>query len=436
MIQITKKNISEIGSLGHIDIVEYNRNELTVHGWLLDPHFELDKIFIEIYGCRYEAVNHIIRPDVAKAYPNIPYALYTGFVGHIQVLQPSAPIQITVIGNVKDKKVVELIDNLSLNQIAVPNNSQNKNQCYMPESMSAVTYWDNNVKIHEDITSPASWLDSSLVRTYAIKKLHSGHKNYFVNEWLTWVKDSQIPSTLERGLSIGCGDGSLERHAISLHICSEIDACDISHNSIETAIQLAEKNHLSDSIHYFRCDINTDFLESCKYNILFCGSSLHHIKNLEHAITQFKNALKPNGLLILNEFIGPSQFQWTDKQVKIINDLLDIIPKRLRLDPTTGDLKTVISRPTLDYMNKNDPSEAIRSQEISHLIEQNFSVIERIDFGGTLLHMLLHSIVNNFNASKEDDIAILRLLGYIEQILIEESVLNSDFAFIIAKNSK
>jgi hypothetical protein len=87
-------------------------------------------------------------------------------------------------------------------------------------------------------------------------------------------------------------------------------------------------------------------------------------------------------------------------------------------------------------MNKVDPSEAIRSQEIIRVIEQNFSVIERIDFGGTLLHMLLHSIVNNFNASNENDIVILRLLGYIEQVLIDESALTSDFAFIVAKKCK
>lgn len=432
-IHLSSKDISEVGSLGHIDIVQYNKNELSIHGWLIDPHIKLEKIFIEIDGSRYETVSHIVREDVAKAYPNIPHALYSGFVGHIHILQPSTAVQISVIGIVDGKKIVELRHKLSSNQIGAQKTSQKKNKWYKPESIRAAIFWDNNVKIHEDITSPISWLDSSLVRTHAIKKLPAGQKNYCVNEWLIWVKDSQIPFPLERGLSIGCGDGSLERHAIKLHICSEIDACDISPVSIEKATQLAEKDHLSDSIHYFVCDMNTYVLESHKYDIIFCGSSLHHIKNLEHAIAQIKDALKPDGLLILNEFVGPSQFQWTDKQLKIMNELLDIIPMRLRVDTTTGNLKTTISRPSLDHMNKNDPSEAIRSQEINHLIEQNFTVIDRIDFGGTLLHMLLHSIVDNFNASNDDDIAILRLLGYIEQILIEESVITSDFAFIIAK---
>jgi len=429
---MNSKDIFKKEGMGHIDIVQYADSELTIHGWLLDPLIELKKIVIEIHENRYDAVNRLLRLDVAKQYPDIPHAQYAGFECKIHITLPVAPVTISVIGIADNKKTVEMKKDIIFNQ--KPN--QIKKPFFRSENFRAAMYWDNNVKIHEDITSPISWLDSPLVRTYAIKKLPAGKKDYFVNEWLIWVKDNHIPVPLERGLAIGCGDGSLERHAISLHICSAIDGCDISRKSIEKAIQLAKKNNLSDSIRYFVCDMNHHVLEPLKYDIIFCGSSLHHLKNLEHAISQIKKALKPNGLLILNEFVGPSQFQWTDKQLKIMNDLLDILPKRLRLDSITGNLKTTISRPTLDHMNKVDPSEAIRSQEIIRVIEQNFSVIERIDFGGTLLHMLLHSIVNNFNASNEDDIAILRLLGYIEQVLIDESALTSDFAFIVAKKCK
>jgi hypothetical protein len=56
-----------------------------------------------------------------------------------------------------------------------------------------------------------------------------------------------------------------------------------------------------------------------------------------------------------------------------------------------------------------------------------FNVEERIDFGGTILHMLLDAIIANFNPAKEEDIAILILLGYIEDILIKEKVISSDF---------
>ena len=55
---------------------------------------------------------------------------------------------------------------------------------------------------------------------------------------------------------------------------------------------------------------------------------------------------------------------------------------------------------------------------------------------GTILHMLLHSIVNNFNPSDENDLGILKLLGYIEQKFIDNDILPSDFALIVAKKTR
>ena len=49
-------------------------------------------------------------------------------------------------------------------------------------------------------------------------------------------------------------------------------------------------------------------------------------------------------------------------------------------------------------------------------------------------HLLLYGIVDNFDGSNEKDICILKMLGYIEDLLISENVLSSDFTIIVAKN--
>ena len=84
-------------------------------------------------------------------------------------------------------------------------------------------------------------------------------------------------------------------------------------------------------------------------------------------------------------------------------------------------------------MNKNDPSEAIRSADIVSLLPQYFTIVEKKDYGGTILHMLLQYIISNFNPDNDKDNTILSLLILLEKILIREHVLNSDFAFIITK---
>ena len=77
--------------------------------------------------------------------------------------------------------------------------------------------------------------------------------------------------------------------------------------------------------------------------------------------------------------------------------------------------------------------EAIRSSEIVPILNNYFQIIERIDYGGTILHLLLQGIIGNFDASKEDDISILKLLAYFEDLLISEKILSSDFTIIVAK---
>jgi SAM-dependent methyltransferase len=164
--------------------------------------------------------------------------------------------------------------------------------------------------------------------------------------------------------------------------------------------------------------------------------SAHHFSELEHIYSQVRTALKPGGFFVLYEYIGPTQFQWTDKQLAIINDLLKILPAKYReYIPFPGQIKQHIQRPTIDGMNSIDPSEAIRSAEIVPLLAQYFNIVERIDYGGTILHMLLQDIVGNFDVRKEEDIAILNLICYLEETLIKKNVLPSDFALIISQNN-
>lgn len=146
--------------------------------------------------------------------------------------------------------------------------------------------------------------------------------------------------------------------------------------------------------------------------------------------------MKPEGLFVLVEYVGPSQFQWTDKQLGIINDLLRILPAKYKNNisiPFT--VKECAERPSLEHMNTLDPSEAIRSAEIVPLLKRHFNIIEKRDFGGTLLNVLLHNIAGNFDEGNAEDIAFLELLSYFERTLVAEEVLPSDFTFIIAKRA-
>jgi ubiquinone/menaquinone biosynthesis C-methylase UbiE len=294
----------------------------------------------------------------------------------------------------------------------------------------------HHIRIHgEKHKDYIPWMVSPLVQEFCLKKLPAGDKKIPATQWIAWIKEKYAQTPFLMGLSLGCGDGSLERHAIQYNICHQIDAYDNSKNSIEVAKQFCKDNNLESLIHYHHEDINEIILEKNKYDIVFIGSALHHFENLEYIFNEIKKGLKSDGLLVINEFIGPTQFQWNDKQLKIINDLLNLLPENFKIDRTSGEIKTKVDKPSIESMNNLDPSEAIRSSEIIPVLSQYFNIIERVDYGGTILHLLLYAIVDNFEGSNEKDICILKMLGYIEDLLISEKVLSSDFTIIVAKKN-
>jgi len=295
-------------------------------------------------------------------------------------------------------------------------------------------YWVVMSSMSEDYKQQISWIDYPLIQREYINKRYSEFTN---SNWLNYIKKKYSLNNLSKGLSLGCGVGGLERHAIGINICKHFDAYDFSDESIKVAKKYSDELGFSKIINYKICDVNKIILEENKYDVVFACMSAHHFSSLEWIFEQVKISLKSGGLFILNEYVGPNQFQWTDEQLDIANKLLEIIPLKYRKSISTpGVYKNQIIRYTIEQMNLIDPSEAIRSEDILGCLKNLFSIIEIDCYGGTILHLLLHDIVGNFNMNLEYDCAILRLLCEYEKKLIEYSILPSDFMLLVAKNVK
>lgn len=308
----------------------------------------------------------------------------------------------------------------------------NKSTVILDSPRKVEDIWGKFAKLR-DKNEEHSWTDSRYISKHYINKTISGKPD--VN-WLIDFKNSFIKNELDRGLNLGCGDGCLERHAIKLKICRNFDSLDISPEALRVAKERTEKEGIMD-VNYLVCDTKDLNLKRDKYDVVFAAMSLHHFSNLEEVFDEIKKALKKDSFFIFNEYIGPSQFQWTDKQLEIMNNLIEILPKSLRIDHIQfKTIKKMVRKMTIDEMTQMDPSEAIRSEEIMPLVEERFKIIERKDYGGTILFWLLHGIIPNFNIADPKDKAIMDLLIYIEKKLIEGKILPSDFAYVVAKNDK
>ena len=81
-------------------------------------------------------------------------------------------------------------------------------------------------------------------------------------------------------------------------------------------------------------------------------------------------------------------------------------------------------------MNLIDPTEGIRSSEIIPVMQEYFKIIERKDFGGSILHLLLNDIAGNFTDPGHKEL-IVELIKF-EEDLIKSGKLQSDFAYWVA----
>jgi ubiquinone/menaquinone biosynthesis C-methylase UbiE len=283
--------------------------------------------------------------------------------------------------------------------------------------------WDKTARERE--ANPVQgWLDSPIVLESYVQPRVSGSPT--VNWLFALVERLGIPPTA-RWISLGCGSAGLEIVAAKSALFGSLKALDSSPASLELARAAAAKEGVT-SIEFDIADLNRLRLPAGSCDVVLMNMSLHHVKELRYLLAQIHSALTPGGFLLINEFIGPRQFQFTDLQLSLVRELLSAIPDFWKRDSATGGIKTEYVR-----MPVEDPSEAIRSDRIIEEVEKRFQVVERKDYGGTILNLLLEHVIHNFDPSDEKDVAVIRLLGTVEELLIRNRIIPSDFTVVAAR---
>ncbi|MCX7018100.1 MAG: class I SAM-dependent methyltransferase [bacterium] len=251
--------------------------------------------------------------------------------------------------------------------------------------------------------------------------------------WLEFFQNRYCRAKLGRGLSLGCGGGAAEREAIKLGLCAHIDAFDVAGEALDAARAQARKEGIDTLINYRIADLEDLHLGSGDYDIVLASHMLHHIRHLESLIDELKRGLRAGGYLLVADYIGPARLQWDDKQERLMNVLLECLPASMRVCARSGCVREKITRPAIEAVIAHDPSEAIRPQDIPRLLDERFNILYRADLGGTLLMTVLNELAPHFHEDDPKDAALIGMMSLFERTLIEEGVIQSDFAYFIAQ---
>ena len=249
-------------------------------------------------------------------------------------------------------------------------------------------------------------------------------------DWLSaWAHRWFVGDGL-RLLVLGCGEGWLERAVAGWAFVARIDAVDFAEEAVARA---REAGRGIAKINYGVVDLNRDELEPDAYDVVVAHSVLHHVENLEHAYAQIERCMRPEATLVVSEYVGPNRFQYGDDVLSMINALLRVLPEELRRPFDGGAPFEARVRPTVEEMIANDPSEAVRSEELLAFTERVFDVRERRNIGGTILQHLLYDIVQNFRFDDPRERSLLEMLCTIEAILVDSGRIPCDFVLLAAR---
>ena len=238
-----------------------------------------------------------------------------------------------------------------------------------------------------------------------------------------------------KALSLGCGFGVIERVLRRCDYCQLIHGVDVAEGAIEGASKAARAEGL-DGLTYEVADLNTATLPKEAYDVVYAHAALHHVFQLEHLLDEIKQTLKPGGLFVVYEYIGPSQMQFPRRDLELADVFLNVIPERYRKLQRRGGNKKEALRTSLDTMNSSDPSEGIRASEIVPLVASRFEIRHFRYVGGTLLLLVFNGIAGNFLESDLEIIPLVDALITLDNFLIDNAVLPSYHVYMVCQKTE
>ncbi len=247
--------------------------------------------------------------------------------------------------------------------------------------------------------------------------------------WEGWAK-RELGGPAEKSLDLGCGAGARSISVFKSGASKQIEGCDISGERVAEGER--ERQALGAPGRFQVADINEMELPELTYDLIFSCHSFHYFLELEHIMHQVHQALTPSGLFILEAFVGPTQFQWTDQQIEMVQALLALLPESLRTFHW-GALKHLEGRPTPAEVVAASPFESIRSADIFPLFQEYFQLVAIRPLGGTIQHLLYNGIMHNFSLTDEAAQQFIRGVYSVEDSLIEAGMLPSDFMLLVGR---
>lgn len=236
-------------------------------------------------------------------------------------------------------------------------------------------------------------------------------------------------------LAVGSGLAFAEQALITSGAVDKIDAYELSEIAVASARQRLAEAGLDRRLVMHAGDVLKAGLEEGTYDAVFVSAAIHHFFNIEEMMDFFHRVLKPGGILVYNEYVGPDHHIYHDKVMSYADKINACLDEKFRFDVLRNEIRQSVPRATLEWMHKMDPSEGVHSSMILPLTYQKFEVVQRFDYGGTLMRPFWVGVLPNFDFSDYKDQTIARLIGLVEELLLDSGEIPTYHTIVAARKA-
>jgi SAM-dependent methyltransferase len=234
-------------------------------------------------------------------------------------------------------------------------------------------------------------------------------------------------------LALGSGMAFIEEHLLRQNFAQHIVAYEMSGTAVERATARFAEAGLSDRIEMRAADVLEDNVPSGSFDVVFVQAAIHHFDRIDDMFALMHRVLRPGGLLVYDEYVGPDFHVWHPEVVAVMDEIHECLAPQYRWDTNSNGIRETGPRPSREWMLQHDPSEGVHASRILPLTYQWFDVIDRADSGGTIMRGFFSGLLPNFDWNDPKDQTVARLIVLIEQLLTRHSVLPHYQTSVVAR---
>lgn len=291
----------------------------------------------------------------------------------------------------------------------------------------ATRIWDRRYEGDEHVgtkpvieSDPTDYTQHKFLYKHAIARPQTGSLDGYN---LDRVGRTFLTPPAPRVLALGSGMAFTEEHLLRNNYAQHITAYEMSATAVERARARFEEAGLSDRIEMRAADVLDDDITSASFDVVFVQAAIHHFSNIDEMFVLMHRVLRPGGLLVYDEYVGPDLHVWHPEVVAVMAELNDCLAPNYLWDSNAQATRHEGPKPSREWMLQHDPSEGVHASRILPLTYQYFDVIDRADYGGTFIRPFFTGLLRNFNWADPKDQTVARLIVFIEQLMTRNSLL-------------